>query len=340
MEKLFSGSGFAATPDAGRCFGFVRVAIAGSAIAARRAAASAAPAAARGQPASSAERRRTAGSSRPSKRYRRASRARDGSGFPFGHFFFTIRRVEKRSRRRRPFRCGLLCPRGRRAARFLAALHGLRPHRPPDRSFSAHFTTKVRENDRSGNAGTDPPLLLCRALEGGHDRQALGVHPDTVRRAIEVERFHRAEQLRASMLDPYLPLCARRWSASAPLRHAAAPDAPGSRLRGSVQQLRRVVARLRPQPQEAFLRLQVFAGEQAQVDWALFGTVWWAAPGALVLLRDDLVLVAGAVSGVLLRSDDGELLARPRARLRAVPWRARVLLYDNLKSPCWNGVAA
>jgi transposase len=30
-----------------------------------------------------------------------------------------------------------------------------------------------------------------------------------------------------------------------------------------------VVARLRPQPQEAFLRLQVFAGEQAQVDWAL-----------------------------------------------------------------------
>ena len=35
--------------------------------------------------------------------------------------------------------------------------------------------------------------------------EALRLHPDTVRRAIEVERFHRAEQLRASMLDPYLP---------------------------------------------------------------------------------------------------------------------------------------
>ena len=36
--------------------------------------------------------------------------------------------------------------------------------------------------------------------------QALGVHPDTVKRAIEVERFHRAERLRATLLDPYLPL--------------------------------------------------------------------------------------------------------------------------------------
>jgi hypothetical protein len=34
--------------------------------------------------------------------------------------------------------------------------------------------------------------------------QALDVHPDTVRRAIEVERFQQAE-LRPSMVDPYLP---------------------------------------------------------------------------------------------------------------------------------------
>src|SRR5580700_5632378 len=96
--------------------------------------------------------------------------------------------------------------------------------------------------------------------------QALGLHPDTVRRAIEVERFHRAEQLRATMLDPYLPfvrqtleahprLCATRLH---PMLHDRG-------YAGSVEQLRRVVAR--PRPQEAFLRLQVFAGEQAQVDW-------------------------------------------------------------------------
>lgn len=34
--------------------------------------------------------------------------------------------------------------------------------------------------------------------------QALGVHPDTVKQAIEVERFHRTEQLRSSKLDPYV----------------------------------------------------------------------------------------------------------------------------------------
>jgi hypothetical protein len=34
---------------------------------------------------------------------------------------------------------------------------------------------------------------------------ALDVHPDTVRRTIEEERFQHAEPLRPSILDPYLP---------------------------------------------------------------------------------------------------------------------------------------
>src|SRR5881397_2137044 len=42
---------------------------------------------------------------------------------------------------------------------------------------------------------------------------------------------------------------------------------------GSVVQLRRTVARLRPQIREPFLRLETFPGEQAQVDWAHFGQV-------------------------------------------------------------------
>jgi transposase len=42
---------------------------------------------------------------------------------------------------------------------------------------------------------------------------------------------------------------------------------------GSVTQLRRVVADLRPSHREAFLRLRVFPGEQAQADWAYFGEV-------------------------------------------------------------------
>jgi transposase len=104
--------------------------------------------------------------------------------------------------------------------------------------------------------------------------QALGLHPDTVRRAIEVERFHRAEQLRATMLDPYLPFVRQTLEAHPRLCATRLHQMLRDRgYRGSIEQLRRVVARLRPQPQEAFLRLQVFAGEQAQVDWAHFGSV-------------------------------------------------------------------
>jgi IS30 family transposase len=39
--------------------------------------------------------------------------------------------------------------------------------------------------------------------------QALNVHPDTVRRAIEVERFQHAEPMRPSIR--ICRLCAKRW---------------------------------------------------------------------------------------------------------------------------------
>ena len=42
--------------------------------------------------------------------------------------------------------------------------------------------------------------------------QALEVHPDTVRPAIEVERFQRAKQLRPSILDPYCIRPPDPWS--------------------------------------------------------------------------------------------------------------------------------
>jgi integrase len=42
---------------------------------------------------------------------------------------------------------------------------------------------------------------------------------------------------------------------------------------GGVFPVRRFVARLRPTHYEAFLRLSVLPGEQAQVDWASFGSI-------------------------------------------------------------------
>ena len=104
--------------------------------------------------------------------------------------------------------------------------------------------------------------------------QALDVNPDTVRRAIEVERFQHAEPLRPSVVDPYLPFVRQVLEQHPRLRSTRIYQIIRDRgYSGSVEQLRRTVARLRPQPHEAFLRLQVFPAEQAQVDWAYFGSV-------------------------------------------------------------------
>jgi transposase len=104
--------------------------------------------------------------------------------------------------------------------------------------------------------------------------EALQLHPDTIRRAVEVERFHRAEQLRPSKLDPWMEFIRRTLDEHPRLRATRLHQMIRERgYAGSVEQLRRAVARLRPTPREAFLRLQTFPGEQAQVDWASFGTV-------------------------------------------------------------------
>ena len=104
--------------------------------------------------------------------------------------------------------------------------------------------------------------------------QQLSVHPDTVRHAIESEHFHRSYPLRPSITDPYLPLLRQTLEQYPRLRATRLLQMIRDRgYGGSVEQLRRVVARLRPQSHEAFLRLQVFPAEQAQADWAYFGAV-------------------------------------------------------------------
>ncbi len=89
----------------------------------------------------------------------------------------------------------------------------------------------------------------------GTPSQALDVHPDTVRRAIEVERFQHAGPLRPSIVDPYLPFVREVLEQHPRLRATRLYQMIRDRgYSGSVEQLRRVVSRLRPQPHEAYLR--------------------------------------------------------------------------------------
>jgi len=164
--------------------------------------------------------------------------------------------------------------------------------------------------------------------------QALGLHPDTVRRAVEVERFHRAEQLRATMLDPYLPFVRQTLEAHPRLCATRLHQMLRDRgYRGSIEQLRRVVARLRPQPHEAFLRLQVFAGEQAQVDWAHFGSVMIGRAKRTLSCFVMTLSWSRALYLEFFFDQTMESFLRGHVNaFRSFNGAARVALYDNLKS--------
>ena len=104
----------------------------------------------------------------------------------------------------------------------------------------------------------------------------LGIHWDTVRSVIESDSFNdkQIHRTRMRVTDPYVDLIRQTLDEYPRLRATRIYEMVKARgYSGSVIQLRRVVRTLRPVRREAFLRLQTLPGEQAQVDWACFGTM-------------------------------------------------------------------
>jgi transposase len=162
----------------------------------------------------------------------------------------------------------------------------------------------------------------------------VGVHHSTVRRVLGQHGVPSPSQ-RRSMLDPYRGFVdeqLRRW-----------PTLPASVLFGMLQQrgypgrpdhVRHMVARVRPRPAaEAYLRLRTLPGEQAQVDWAHFGTV---QIGRATRPLVAFVMVLSYSRRLFLRFDLAQrmesFLRGHEACFAEFGGVARVLLYDNLKS--------
>src|ERR1700690_3843808 len=162
----------------------------------------------------------------------------------------------------------------------------------------------------------------------------LGVHPDTVRKAIEADRFHGTQPLRASIVDPYVPFLRQTLEQY--------PDLRATRLylmirdrgySGSVVQLRRSVARLRPHSREPFLQLHAFAGEQAQVDWAHFGHVMVGrARRALSCFVATLSYSRALYLEFFFDQTMENFLRGHVHAFQAWAGQPRVILYDNLRS--------
>ncbi len=102
---------------------------------------------------------------------------------------------------------------------------------------------------------------------------------------------------------------------------------------GSVIQLRRAVARLRPTAREPFLKLQAFPAEQAQVDWAHFGQV--AVGRARRTLSCFVATLSWSRALYLEFFFDQTMENFLRGHVHAFEdWsgQPRVILYDNLRS--------
>jgi transposase len=101
----------------------------------------------------------------------------------------------------------------------------------------------------------------------------LGLHPETVKRAVETEHF-KSSSRRTLLTDPFLDFIEQTLKQHPRLRATRLFEMLRDRgYQGSVRQVRRLVQNLRPISREAFLRLSVLPGEQAQADWASFGEV-------------------------------------------------------------------
>lgn len=162
----------------------------------------------------------------------------------------------------------------------------------------------------------------------------LGVHPDTVRQAIDSDRFRHAPPLRPLLTDPFLEFVRQTLDQHPRLTATRIYQMICERgYAGSVVQLRRLVARLRPARPEPFLRLKMFPAEQAQVDWAHFGQVMVGR--ARRQLSCFLITLSYSRALYLEFFFDQTMENFLRGHVRAFQaWsgQPRVILYDNLRS--------
>jgi transposase len=162
----------------------------------------------------------------------------------------------------------------------------------------------------------------------------LRLHPDTVRAALETHRFRSQPPLRDRLTDPYRDFLRETLERHPRLRATRLYQMIRQRgYTGSVVQLRRVVAEIRPLNREAFLRLHSFPGEQAQADWAHFGEITLGRARRR-LSAFLLTLSYSRALGVEFFFDQGLenfLLAHVHA-FQDWGGAPRVILYDNLRS--------
>lgn len=163
--------------------------------------------------------------------------------------------------------------------------------------------------------------------------EALGLHRDTVKRAINSESFlwSCASRPRPTRLDPYLPFVRQTLEQYPRLRATRLHQMLVERgYEGSVVQLRRAIRPLRPRPSgQAYLELRTLPGEQAQADWGSFGSWGKRRLSCFVMVLSW----SRAIHAVFTLDQSMESFVR--GHVEAFSYFGgcpRTVLYDNLKS--------
>ncbi|HEY6241086.1 MAG TPA: IS21 family transposase [Burkholderiales bacterium] len=179
-------------------------------------------------------------------------------------------------------------------------------------------------------------LFFAEHWKVGTIASELGIHHDAVELALEPRRFvNRRFAATAFLLEPYKAFIADTLGQYPRLRATRLLQMIEARgYRGSVTTLRRYVSKVRPVPKhEAFFRLSVLPGEQAQVDWGAFGKI---RVGRFERLLSCFVMVLMWSRATFARFTlDQTLESFMRCHVEAferLGGAPRVALYDNLKS--------
>lgn len=169
----------------------------------------------------------------------------------------------------------------------------------------------------------------------GNIANHLGIHHNAVERVVEQEGKPRKKAKRKRMIDPFVPFILDtlgkypRLTASRLYEMVKERGYPGKQ-----SQFRELVKELRPaRSAEAYLKLNVLPGEQAQVDWAHFGRLQIGRASRTLMA---FVLVFSYSRAIFLHFFLSQNLSNfLHGHQLAFQWAGgvvRTCLYDNLKS--------
>ena len=116
-------------------------------------------------------------------------------------------------------------------------------------------------------------LFFAEHWKVGTIAAELQLHPDTIKNALRIILPVSRTPV-PGVTEPYAAFIRETLQRHPRLRATRLLEMLRDRgFTGSLHQLRRQVKVLRPVTREAFFRLTTLPGEQAQVDWASFGSV-------------------------------------------------------------------